>query len=59
MPECNPSTWRIEDLGRGDLIQVDCASCHRVALLTPDFRLRFGLSPLGCRTMYRARYRSK
>ena len=32
---------RIEDLGRGDLVQVDCAACHHVALLTPDFLLRF------------------
>ena len=22
---------RIEDLGRGDLVQVDCAACHHVA----------------------------
>jgi len=36
---------RIEDLGRGDLVQVDCAACHHVALLTPDFLLRLGLSP--------------
>jgi hypothetical protein len=31
---------RIEDLGRGDLVKVDCAACHHVALLTPDFLLR-------------------
>jgi hypothetical protein len=36
---------RVEDLGRGDLVQVDCAACHHVALLTPDFLLRLGLSP--------------
>jgi hypothetical protein len=36
---------RIEDLGRGDLVQIDCAACHHVALLTPDFLLRLGLSP--------------
>jgi hypothetical protein len=36
---------RIEDFGRGDLVQVDCAACHHVALLTPDFLLRLGLSP--------------
>jgi hypothetical protein len=36
---------RIEDLGRGDLVKVDCAACHHVALLTPDFLLRLGLSP--------------
>jgi hypothetical protein len=36
---------RIEDLGRGDLLRIDCAACHHVALLVPDFLLRFGLSP--------------
>jgi hypothetical protein len=36
---------RIEDLGRGDLIKVDCVACHHVALLAPDFLLRLGLSP--------------
>src|ERR1700730_11712402 len=25
---------RIEDLGRGDLVQINCAACHHVALLT-------------------------
>jgi hypothetical protein len=35
---------RIEDLGRGDILRVDCAACHHVALLTPDFPLRLGLS---------------
>jgi hypothetical protein len=28
---------RIEDLGHGDLVKVDCAACHHVALLTPEF----------------------
>jgi hypothetical protein len=36
---------RIEDLGRGDVVKVDCAACHHVALLTPDFLQRLGLSP--------------
>jgi hypothetical protein len=27
---------RIEDLGLGDLVKVDCAACHHVALLTPE-----------------------
>jgi ribosomal protein S27E len=36
---------RIEDLGRGDLVKVDCAACHHVALLTPEFLVRLGLSP--------------
>jgi hypothetical protein len=36
---------RIEDLGRGDLLRVDCAACDHVALLTPEFLLRLGLSP--------------
>jgi hypothetical protein len=34
---------RIEDLGRGGLVKVDCAACHHVALLTPEFLLRLGL----------------
>jgi len=36
---------RIEDLGRGNLVLVNCTACHHVALLTPDFLLRLGLSP--------------
>jgi len=36
---------RIEDLGRGDLVQINCAACHHVALLAPEFLLRLGLSP--------------
>jgi hypothetical protein len=36
---------RIEDLGRGDLVKVDCAACHHVALLTPEFLLRLGFRP--------------
>ena len=37
---------RIEDLGQGDFVKVDCAACHHVALLTPEalLRLRVGLS---------------
>lgn len=35
---------RIEDLGRGDLVKVDCAACHHVALLTPEFMRLLGLS---------------
>jgi hypothetical protein len=36
---------RIEDLGRGDLVKVDCAACNHVAILTPEALLRLGLSP--------------
>ena len=36
---------RIEDLGRGDLVKVNCAACQHVALLTPDALLRLGKSP--------------
>jgi ribosomal protein S27E len=36
---------RIEDLGRSDFVNVDCAACRHVALLTPGFLLRLGLSP--------------
>jgi hypothetical protein len=39
------AAW-IEDLGRSDFVKVDCAACHHVALLTPEFLLRRGLSPL-------------
>ena len=31
---------RIEDLGPGDFVKVDCAACHHVALLTPQSLLR-------------------
>jgi len=31
---------RIEDLGQGDFVKVDCAACHHVALLTPEALLR-------------------
>jgi hypothetical protein len=41
---------RIEDLGRGDLLRVDCAACDHVALLTPEFLLRLG-SALGPRCL--------
>jgi len=36
---------RIEDLGLGDFVKIDCAACHHVALLTPEALLRVGLSP--------------
>ena len=35
---------RIEDLGLGDFVKVDCADCHHVALLTPEALLKVGLS---------------
>jgi hypothetical protein len=38
-------TTRIEDLGQGDFVRIDCAACHPVALLTPAALLRAGLSP--------------
>jgi hypothetical protein len=44
-PECSLFYLvRIGDLGRGDLVQVDRAACHHLALLTPDFLPRLGLS---------------
>ena len=36
---------RIEDLGPGDFVKVDCAVCEHTALLTPAFLSRPGLSP--------------
>lgn len=35
---------RIEDLGPGDFVKVDCTACHHVALLTPEALLRAGPS---------------
>jgi hypothetical protein len=35
---------RIEDLGSGDFVKVDCHACHHVALLPPEALLRAGLS---------------
>jgi hypothetical protein len=36
---------RIEDLGSGDLVKVDCAACSHTALLPTAFLARLGLSP--------------
>jgi hypothetical protein len=36
---------RIEDLGHGDFVKVDCAARHHFALLTPAALLKLGLSP--------------
>ena len=36
---------RIEDLGLGDFVKVDCAACHHVALLTSEALLGAGLRP--------------
>jgi hypothetical protein len=36
---------RIEDLGPGDFVKIDCPVCHHVALLSPEALLRVGLSP--------------
>ena len=35
---------RIEDLGQGDFVRIDCAACYHVALLMPEALLRLGLS---------------
>jgi hypothetical protein len=36
---------RIEHLGPGDFLKVDCAECWHTALLTPAFLDGLGLSP--------------
>jgi hypothetical protein len=36
---------RIEDLGPGNFLKVDCAACSHTALLTPASLARFGLGP--------------
>ena len=35
---------RVEDLGSGDFVKVDCPACHHVALLPPEALLRAGPS---------------
>jgi hypothetical protein len=36
---------RIEDLGQGDLVKVDCAACDHLGLLTRASLLRVWVSP--------------
>jgi hypothetical protein len=36
---------RIEDLGPGDFLKLDCSACSHTALLAPAFLSRLGLSP--------------
>ena len=36
---------RIEDLGSGDFVKIDCAACSHTALLIPAFLVRRGLEP--------------
>jgi hypothetical protein len=38
---------RIEDLGLGDFVKVDCAACQHVALLPPEALLRGELERRG------------
>ena len=38
---------RIEDLGQGGFVNVDCAACHPVALVTAEALLRGGREPCG------------
>ena len=38
--------WRGSRIsGEADLVQINCAACHHVTLLAPEFPLRLGLSP--------------
>jgi hypothetical protein len=50
---------RIEDLGQGDFVKVDCAACHHVALLTPEALLRIGLRPVAKVLDVKARLREE
>jgi hypothetical protein len=36
---------RIENLGSGDFVKIDCAACSHTALLTPASLARLGLEP--------------
>jgi hypothetical protein len=37
---------RIEDLGQGDFVKVDCATCHHVALLATAERVSPASAPM-------------
>ena len=43
-------TARLEDLSQGDFVEVDCAACQHVALLTPAALRRVGL-PSGTKVL--------
>jgi len=47
---------RIEDLGQGDFVKVDCAACQHVALLSPETLLRVWLRPRGFELKGRLRF---
>ena len=36
---------KIEDLGPGDFVKIDCAVCSHTAVLAPAFLARLGLEP--------------
>ena len=36
---------KVEDLGPGDFVKIDCAACSHTALLAPAFLTRLGLGP--------------
>jgi hypothetical protein len=36
---------RIEDLGPGDFVKLDCAACSHTAVLSTAFLSRLGLTP--------------
>jgi hypothetical protein len=38
---------RIEDLGQGEFVKIDCPACHHVTLLRSEALLRVGLSARG------------
>jgi hypothetical protein len=48
---------RIEDLGLGDLLKVDCVPAITLELLTPEALLRVGLSPAAKVLDLKARFR--
>jgi hypothetical protein len=50
---------RIEDLGPGDFVKVDCAACNHVALLTPEALLSSGLTPVAKVLDLKARLRCR
>jgi ribosomal protein S27E len=50
---------RIEDLGLGDFVKINCAACHHVALLTSEALLKAGLSPTAKLLDLKGRFRCR
>jgi hypothetical protein len=57
--DASPLCDLYEDLGLGDFVNVDCAACHHIALLTSETLLRVGLNPAAKVLDLTARFRCR